>query len=130
MLRHLNSLVVLLGMIAGIPAGSWQAAQPRGTSGSDSSYAREHIPFTNGDLTNISILLPTLFIAGDSTAARNSTDIQRGWGAVLVDYFDTGKINLVNCAVISTGTNRSEAPRRTVSSSQWLACDGIPSTSL
>jgi lysophospholipase L1-like esterase len=85
-------------MIAGIPAGSWQAAQPRGTSGSDSSYAREHIPFTNGDLTNISILLPTLFIAGDSTAARNSTDIQRGWGAVLVDYFDTGKINLVNCA--------------------------------
>jgi rhamnogalacturonan acetylesterase len=70
----------------------------RGASGADSNYPREHIPFTNGSLTDVNSALPTLFIAGDSTAARNNTDIQRGWGAVLVDYFDTEKINLVNYA--------------------------------
>ncbi len=104
--------VVGLARIAAMPAGTGppvqgqpatqpdiQAARsPRGASGSASSYLREHIPFTNGSLTDRNPALPTLFIAGDSTAARNSTDIQRGWGAVLVDYFDSGKINLVNYA--------------------------------
>jgi rhamnogalacturonan acetylesterase len=99
MMRLLNTLaIVLLGMIAGMPADAGQAIQPRGASGSDSSYAREQQPFTNGSLTDINPALPTLFITGDSTAARNSADIQRGWGAVLLDYFDTSKINLVNYA--------------------------------
>jgi|WetSurMetagenome_2_1015567.scaffolds.fasta_scaffold319745_1 rhamnogalacturonan acetylesterase len=97
-------LAALAGMLYGMSAGAFQATpgkaapQPRGASGAASSYAREHIPFTNESLTGIDPRLPTLFIAGDSTAARNSTDIQRGWGAVLVDYFDSSKINLVNCA--------------------------------
>ena len=43
--------------------------------------------------------LPTLFIAGDSTAAKNNDSDHRGWGAVLVDYFDTGKVNVVNRAI-------------------------------
>jgi hypothetical protein len=84
--------MVFLGIIA------WLAAQQRGATGPASSYAREQTPFTNGDFANINPALPTLFIAGDSTAARNSSDIQRGWGAVIVDYFDSNKINLVNYA--------------------------------
>jgi rhamnogalacturonan acetylesterase len=97
-------LSALVGVLYGMSAGAFQATpgksspQPRGASGAASSYVREHIPFTNESLTGIDPSLPTLFIAGDSTAARNSSDIQRGWGAVLVDYFDTSKINLVNCA--------------------------------
>jgi rhamnogalacturonan acetylesterase len=105
MMRLLNLfLATLLGLFSVLSAGAWQATQsgtiakPRGASGSASVYAREHSPFTNGNLTNINPALPTLFISGDSTAALNNNDIQRGWGAVLVDYFDTGKINLVNYA--------------------------------
>jgi rhamnogalacturonan acetylesterase len=96
--------LTLAGMLSGLPAGALQAptgniaAQPRGASGAASSYPRERIPFTNDNLSNIDPAKPTLFIAGDSTAARNRNDIQRGWGAMLVDYFDANRINLVDCA--------------------------------
>ncbi len=36
-----------------------------------------------------------MFITGDSTAATGDPD-HRGWAAILVDYFDTSKVNLVN----------------------------------
>jgi rhamnogalacturonan acetylesterase len=105
MIRRLGVfLAALFGMLCSLSAGDLPATQrgaitqPLGASGAASSYPREHIPFTNNVLTTIDLTLPTLFIAGDSTAARNNSDIQRGWGAVLVDYFDTGKINLVNYA--------------------------------
>lgn len=105
MIRRLSALLAaLFGMICSLAAGALPAGQsgaitqPPGSSGAASSYPREHIPFTNNGFTNINLALPTLLIAGDSTAARNNSDIQRGWGAVLVDYFDTGKINLVNYA--------------------------------
>lgn len=42
--------------------------------------------------------LPTLFVAGDSTAARSSTPGQEGWGEPLAAYFDTAKINIANRA--------------------------------
>lgn len=71
-------------------------ARPRGASGAASAYPRERIPFTNSRIANLNPELPTLFICGDSTAAQNANDIQRGWGAMLVDYFDTSKVNLVN----------------------------------
>ena len=63
-----------------------------------SNSPREMLPFTNGDLTKVDPKLPTLFITGDSTAAKNNDADHRGWGAVLADYFDTSKINLVNQA--------------------------------
>lgn len=42
--------------------------------------------------------LPTLFVAGDSTAATVSMDDQQGWGADLAAYFDPTKLNVVNLA--------------------------------
>lgn len=42
--------------------------------------------------------LPTLFIAGDSTAAKGAGDEQQGWGVPFADYFDPAKINLANRA--------------------------------
>ena len=42
--------------------------------------------------------LPTLFVAGDSTAAKSPVAQQEGWGEPLVDYFDASKINVVNVA--------------------------------
>ena len=42
--------------------------------------------------------LPSLFIAGDSTAARGRGETQQGWGVPFADYFDPAKINIVNRA--------------------------------
>src|SRR5262245_18191288 len=42
--------------------------------------------------------LPTLFIAGDSTAARGAGERQQGWAVPFADYFDPTKINVVNRA--------------------------------
>jgi rhamnogalacturonan acetylesterase len=82
------------------PPSSPPAGQPVLSSGRDarlpdSANPRDRLPFTNTSLTNVKPDLPTLFICGDSTAA-NGNPRQRGWGALLIDYFDTSKINLVN----------------------------------
>ncbi len=59
---------------------------------------RDRLPFTNDTLNNLNPKLPTLFIAGDSTAATGNATT-RGWASVLVDYFDTTKVNLSNRGV-------------------------------
>ena len=41
---------------------------------------------------------PSIFIAGNSTAARGAGDRQQGWGVPFADYFDTTKVNVVNRA--------------------------------
>ncbi len=42
--------------------------------------------------------LPTLFVAGDSTAAKGSSADQQGWAVPFADYFDPAKINVANHA--------------------------------
>jgi lysophospholipase L1-like esterase len=43
--------------------------------------------------------VPTLFIAGDSTAAKyNGTNPQEGWGAPISAYFDPARLRVVNAA--------------------------------
>ncbi|HVU23124.1 MAG TPA: GDSL-type esterase/lipase family protein, partial [Opitutus sp.] len=42
--------------------------------------------------------LPTVFVASDSTAAKNNGDPIQGWGVPFADYFDPAKINVVNRA--------------------------------
>ena len=42
--------------------------------------------------------LPSIFIAGDSTAARGAGERQQGWGVPFATYFDTTKVNIVNRA--------------------------------
>lgn len=42
--------------------------------------------------------LPTLFVAGDSTAARGRGERQQGWAEPLANYFDLSKINVANRA--------------------------------
>ena len=48
--------------------------------------------------TSLNPALPTLFIAGDSTAAKNKGDPIQGWGVPFGDYFAPAKINVVNRA--------------------------------
>jgi lysophospholipase L1-like esterase len=42
--------------------------------------------------------LPSVFIAGDSTAAKGKGVEQEGWGVPFAEYFDATKINVVNRA--------------------------------
>jgi len=42
--------------------------------------------------------LSTIFIAGDSTAARNNGNPIQGWGVPFSSYFDTTKVNIANRA--------------------------------
>jgi lysophospholipase L1-like esterase len=44
-------------------------------------------------------VVPTLFVAGDSTAAKGPTAAQEGWGEPLTWYFDPAKLKVVNAAV-------------------------------
>ena len=41
---------------------------------------------------------PTIFVAGDSTAAKNDGNPIQGWGVPFADYFDPAKVNLANRA--------------------------------
>ncbi len=43
-------------------------------------------------------VLPTIFVAGDSTAARGKGETQQGWGVPFADYFDPAKVNVANRA--------------------------------
>ena len=97
-------MLAALGMIAGLPASSPAQDQPARTNQPAAAPAartpiptvpRDALPFTSESLTDLNPKLPTLFITGDSTAARGGP-AARGWGALLVDYFDTNKVNLVN----------------------------------
>jgi lysophospholipase L1-like esterase len=49
-------------------------------------------------ITGLDPALPTLWIAGDSTAARGRGATQQGWGVPFADYFDPAKINIANRA--------------------------------
>jgi lysophospholipase L1-like esterase len=44
------------------------------------------------------LALPTIFIAGDSTAARGAGENQQGWGEPFANYFDSNKVTISNRA--------------------------------
>jgi lysophospholipase L1-like esterase len=61
------------------------------------------LPFTafaadTSTATELNRTLPSLFIAGDSTAAKYDGPDQQGWAEPFADYFDLTKINVVNRA--------------------------------
>jgi lysophospholipase L1-like esterase len=43
-------------------------------------------------------MLPTIWVAGDSTAAVGAGEAQQGWAVPFADYFDPAKVNVVNRA--------------------------------
>jgi len=48
--------------------------------------------------TPLNPALPTLWVAGDSTAAPGAGASQQGWAVPFADYFDSAKVNLANRA--------------------------------
>ncbi len=49
-------------------------------------------------VTPLNPSLPTIFVAGDSTAARGKGVTQQGWAVPFANYFDPAKINVANRA--------------------------------
>ena len=84
-----------LGAAALFVANSGSLAQSAVPS---STLPRDAGPWTPNNFTNAKPELPTLVVAGDSTA-QTGTASMRGWGALLVDYFDPAKINVVNPSI-------------------------------
>lgn len=85
----LRSFLFLLG-------GAWLSAQPNPspTPARAPDLASNPAP----EVTPLDPKVPTLFVAGDSTAARGKGESQQGWGVPLADYFDASKINVANRA--------------------------------
>ena len=80
------SACVYLGLLS-LPAQSQPATPAPDLSINPAATARPRDP-----------KLPTVFVAGDSTAAKASGEAQQGWGEPFQDYFDPTKINVVNRA--------------------------------
>lgn len=55
-------------------------------------------PVAAADEAGLDPTLPTLFIAGDSTAARSSDPDMQGWGESLTAFFDPTQVNIANRA--------------------------------
>ena len=70
----------------------------RGELAAQSVNERENGVWTPTRFEDANPSLPTLFVASDSTAATGGRTT-RGWGAVLIDYFDTNRLNIINRAV-------------------------------
>jgi lysophospholipase L1-like esterase len=68
----------------------------RGPAAPQLMAPRDAQPYTPADFSSVDPKLPTLVIAGDSTADNGPDAWHRGWAAPLIDYFDTTKINVVN----------------------------------
>jgi lysophospholipase L1-like esterase len=78
---------ILTLLTATLAAGVWaQTPAPDLTSNPEAA------------VTPLNPALPTVFIAGDSTAAKNKGDPVQGWGVPFADYFDPAKINVANRA--------------------------------
>ncbi|HVX85791.1 MAG TPA: rhamnogalacturonan acetylesterase [Phycisphaerae bacterium] len=80
------------------PGGRGMAARGPMQRAPQSVDPRDALPYTPGDFSKCDPKLPTLVIAGDSTADKGPDAWHRGWAAPLIDYFDTSKINVVNRA--------------------------------
>lgn len=63
-----------------------------------SNHATKTPAFASPTTSTLNPSLPTIFVAGDSTAAKGPNADQEGWGEPFVTYFDTTKVNIANRA--------------------------------
>ena len=73
------------------------AAPNTAPNSSDSTLPPPLAPAEPVTAKTLNPALPTLFIAGDSTAAKGPPTAT-GWGVPFAAYFDSAKINIVNAA--------------------------------
>ncbi|RXK54553.1 GDSL family lipase [Oleiharenicola lentus] len=79
----------------------------------DAPMAPDQPPVPPLETPALNPALPTLFIAGDSTAEHNRGGKIQGWGVPFAEYFDPTKINVANHAVGGRST------RTFISGGRW-----------
>jgi lysophospholipase L1-like esterase len=108
---RMNYKSLIISFVAVLAMGSLAVAQasrpttqaarglrgPR-TPAPQSVSPRDALPFTPADYKSLKPGIPSIIIAGDSTADKGPDAWHRGWAAMIVDYFDTNKVNVVNLA--------------------------------
>ncbi len=97
----LMSRFILIAMaLAGTMASplSAQTNAPAKTETSAPALAPDLATNPAAPVSIINPALPSIFIAGDSTAARGNGTNQQGWAVPFADYFDKTKVNIVNRA--------------------------------
>jgi lysophospholipase L1-like esterase len=90
--------VGLVGSVTGCAAAEKRPATKRPDTQPDTQPATTQEAEAETDLPPINPALPTLFIAGDSTAARSRSDDTQGWAVPFSNDFDPEKINVLNLA--------------------------------
>ncbi|MFO1488504.1 MAG: hypothetical protein U1F65_08500, partial [Verrucomicrobiota bacterium] len=106
-MKHFSTMIRLglLWALTVLPLPA-ETALNSGAVSADASKANEPKVAAAPDLatnpparsTRLNTNLPSIFIAGDSTAARGAGANQQGWAAPFADYFDPSKANVVNRA--------------------------------
>jgi len=75
-----------------------QSATPKPEAVANTAPTRDFITNTVPLNLRPNPALPTLFVAGDSTAAHTVGQDIQGWATPFANYFDTNKVNIANCA--------------------------------
>jgi lysophospholipase L1-like esterase len=88
-----RSAATLFGLFASLALASTTFA-----AAAESAKAPDLASNPASVVAKIDPALPSLFIAGDSTAAKGAGEKQQGWGVPFADYFDPAKVNVVNRA--------------------------------
>jgi lysophospholipase L1-like esterase len=96
MSRYVLSLVVVTAMmfLAGCVSAQTNPPAKTDTTAPAPDLATNPAPAT----VTLNPALPSIFIAGDSTAARGNGTNQQGWAVPFADYFDKTRVNVVNRA--------------------------------
>lgn len=92
-------LSMLLQIVGGLTCGLALAAFAQAPASTPvGAPAPDLVANPAAAVTALNPALPTVFIAGDSTAAKNKADPVQGWGVPFADFFDSTKINVANRA--------------------------------
>jgi lysophospholipase L1-like esterase len=109
--ERLHPLLSVLTLLMLLLTGCIHQSAPSAAAPANAAVPVPHSPATStpspghdlatnepSRVTPINSNLPTIFIAGDSTAARGAGDAQQGWAVPFADYFDLRKVNIFNRA--------------------------------
>jgi len=96
-LRPLSSVLCLTALILLAGCTAPAPTPPPPAAAKDATLPPPLAPAEPVSLASLNPALPTIWIAGDSTAAKGP-ETANGWGMAFPAYFDPAKVNVVNCA--------------------------------
>src|SRR6185503_2077393 len=95
---HGRGTTAVLPPVEPTPLPATQSALPPAEASKATTPAPDLAGTPAARIAPLDPALPTIFVAGDSTAARGNGAAQQGWGVPFADYFDATKVNVVNRA--------------------------------